>query len=196
MPKMGRHAMTIVATAVIFLTGVSSASAAPSVENTEAKATAHLVGSLRGSARLEHFTPGDDVRFSVNAHASYPRPAQSPYPATATGTARFYHWFSQATPPVAVWAEISVDCLVTGGNTATVTGFVVDASPQLSDWEERKIRLGFSVVDNGKGGIDRVGFSGPTDRGEPLLQECMAPAAYFPVKKGGYTVRDAGLVRR
>ncbi|WP_018351890.1 hypothetical protein [Longispora albida] len=144
-----------------------------------------LTASVQGQARLAYEVAEDDVRFTVDARATYA--PGSPIPATVTGTARIYHRHGDLT----VWADIAVDCVTAGGPTATVTGIVVDAAPAVQDWKERQIRLGFSVYDAGKdkAGRDRAGFSGPTAPGEPLLQKCMAPAAHFGVREGGYTVR-------
>jgi hypothetical protein len=112
------------------------------------------------------------------------------------GTARISH-HAPETPqgPFTVWAEIDVDCVVTGGRTATVTGRVIKADPQSqrNGWVGQ--RFGFSVADNGRGRFDRVGWSGPRNEeaGEPELRPCMAPAPFYTVRAGGYTVKDAGF---
>lgn len=85
------------------------------------------------------------------------------------------------------WAEIAVDCVVTGGPVATITGVVVDASPDNQDL--RETRIGFSVYD-GHGNRDRVGFTGPPQPGDPPLWKCVAIAPTFTVLKGGYTVES------
>lgn len=142
---------------------------------------------MKGSARVAYLaSPDDEVRFVVDADATFADP-HSPFPTEVSGRVRVSHYVAAGQPePFTVWAEVAVDCMMTGGPTATVTGIVVDASPETRDW--LGLRLGFSIYDGGSS--DRIGFSGPTQRGEPLLQKCMAPAATFTVWQGGYTVRD------
>ncbi|MGW0533414.1 hypothetical protein [Streptomyces sp. NPDC003032] len=46
-------------------------------------------------------------------------------------------------------------------------------------------------VGHGKGGgPSRIGISGGTEKGRPLLSTCMAPAADSKVVKGGYVLTD------
>lgn len=97
-----------------------------------------------------------------------------------------------------------MDCLVTGPRTATLTAVITKVSDG-GPVDDIGKRLGFSVYDGGedKGrSRDRVGFSwngvnllpsGGTVPTEALVGTCMAPAAYAPVTRGGYTVRHAEL---
>jgi hypothetical protein len=149
-----------------------------------------MTASLTGWGRLVWFDPGDDLQFAVAARATYT--AARPFPDTSTGTVRVSHRFNSFEPPVTVWFHVAVDCLTTGGDTATVTGIVTDAHPHLAKllWH----RVGFSVSEGRAGRPDRVGFSGPPKESEPELRPCMAPAALFPVREGGYKVRDADLI--
>ncbi|MEV6301482.1 hypothetical protein AB0M02_18875 [Actinoplanes sp. NPDC051861] len=147
------------------------------------------IASLRGSARvLFPPSPDDDVRFAVDAHARYRNPTGSPFPAAGDswGTARLTHVFTGERPGV-IWYSIRVTCLMTGGNTATVTGEIVDAAPDGRSAIGSVV--GFSVTDLGR--RDRVGFTGLPTGDQPVLRECMGPAGYFSLRDGDYTVVDA-----
>jgi hypothetical protein len=140
--------------------------------------------SVRGTALLAN-PVDDEIRFTVDAHA-VPDDAGGPIPDRSWGTARLSHRFGQEDPPRTIWFEVSVDCLATGGGTATVTGVIVRTAPGAE--AELGERLAFSIDDNGPGHRDRVGLAGPPE----TSGRCMAPAAFFAVSEGGYTVRDAG----
>jgi hypothetical protein len=47
--------------------------------------------------------------------------------------------------------------------------------------------VSFFVPEQGEA---RIGLSGATKKGEPLLTKCMAPAADARIIDGGYTLRD------
>ncbi|MFI6508334.1 hypothetical protein ACIBCT_12065 [Streptosporangium sp. NPDC050855] len=147
-----------------------------------------VIGVVKGSGRIAYPDPDDDVRFTVDATVTY-RPGElDPFAGEARGTARVRHHFANAPTPTTVWADVSVDCVLTGGRSATVTGFVTAASANNADWVGQ--RVGFSVTDNGAGRFDRIGWSGPRLAGDPELRRCAAPAPFFRVKAGGYTVKD------
>jgi hypothetical protein len=124
-------------------------------------------------------------------------PSPSPYfPTWSWGTFRIYHGIKEpGKPHWANWGDFKVDCLTTGSPTATVTGMLVRATPG-GPWEDlvkRHVRMGVSFYVAGKGaGPSRIGLSGATPNGEPLLTKCMAPAANAPVIRGGYTLKDKG----
>ncbi|MEV4702231.1 hypothetical protein [Actinoplanes sp. NPDC049316] len=141
--------------------------------------------SVRGTGLLAN-PVGDEIRFTVDAHA-VPDDGGGPFPDRSWGTARLSHRFGQEDPPHTIWYEVAVDCLATGGGTATVTGVVVRTAPDPAAQPQLGARLGFSIDDNGPGHRDRVGLAGPTDN----PARCMAPAAFFAVSEGGYKVRDA-----
>ncbi|WP_203173083.1 hypothetical protein [Micromonospora parastrephiae] len=158
------------------------------------------VGSVKGWGRLHYPDPTHDVEFSVDATVTYPAGTANPMDGVARGTARISHHAPNAAGgPVTIWAQIRVDCVVTGGRVATVTGEVVDADPmsQKNRWVGQ--RFGFSVADNGRGHFDRVGWSGPQLRDvpgrpdDPELRWCMAPAPFHTVRAGGYTVLGANF---
>lgn len=87
--------------------------------------------------------------------------------------------------------DFVVDCLTAGGPTATVTGRLVRTSPG-HPWQTHldpntRMGLGFHVPGDGEA---RVGMSGATAKGAPLLTKCMAPAADMAVVEGGYALQD------
>lgn len=165
------------AAATVLTTGTATVSAA-------AHEPAPRTTSVRGTALLAN-PVDDEIRFTVDAHA-VPDDAGGPYPDRSWGTARIAHTFGQENPPRTIWYEIEVDCLATGGGTATVTGVIVRTAPDPAAEAQLGGRLGFSIDDNGAR-HDRVGIASSMDN----PGRCLAPAAFFAVTEGGYTVRDA-----
>ncbi|MFJ3749887.1 MULTISPECIES: hypothetical protein [Streptomyces] len=158
--------------------------------------------SVHGSARIHYvFSPDDDIRFTIDAEAApYSRPLPGlpqGLPTDARGTVSFRHVV--ATGQVAT-AKARVDCLVTGGGTATLTAVVT-----RSDVGPVGERLGFSVSEGRAGEPDRLGFSwgvanvDPEKTDEqgnvtaPKAGTCMAPAPFAPASRGGFRVRHAEL---
>ncbi|MFD9909767.1 hypothetical protein [Streptomyces sp. NPDC059063] len=148
---------------------------------------------LKGEGRLNYPVPQDDVRVSVDAKAVFP--AKNPWdPTRSSGTFRIYHSFGQpgGKPPKVYWGDFKVDCLTTGGPTATVTGRLFRTSPGHPWLKELPphVRMGasFYVPEDGRGPA-RVGLSGPGKKGEPI-SKCMAPAADATVIDGGYALKD------
>jgi hypothetical protein len=182
MAKLRQALMICAATVVLG----ASATAAAAAEPTAASAKGDIA-HLRGSARV-HFPPApdDEVMFSINAHARFAPGPPSPNPAQSWGTGRLSHLFTGEQPGF-IWYEFAVDCLMTGGRTATVTGVITKAAPEGKAFLGR--RIGFSVADLGR--RDQVGFTGVTPPGEPELTRCMAPGTFFTVQSGDFTVRDA-----
>ncbi|MEV1198542.1 hypothetical protein [Microbispora rosea] len=154
--------------------------------------------SIKGTARMYFPAPGNDIRVTVDAHGEYTK--ESPvFPTRAWGTFRIHHAVEEPGRPRQVnWGELKVDCLTTGGPTATITGTLVQATPG-GPWEDlvtRKVRMGVSFYVAAKGrGPSRIGLSGATSPGEALLTRCMAPAPDAPVIGGGYVLRDKGPLR-
>jgi hypothetical protein len=159
--------------------------------------------SVDGSARVFYaYSPNDTIRFAFDATAkpfSRPMPGlPGGLPTDATGTVRISHHV--AAHNVTVTAEGRVDCLVTGGRTATFTAVITRADPQVSDWVGT--RRGFSVTD-GRGRVpDRMGFSwdivnvDTDDAGNPIQPSagtCLAPAPFAPVLDGGFRVHATPL---
>ncbi|MFJ3926680.1 hypothetical protein [Streptomyces sp. NPDC090022] len=97
-------------------------------------------------------------------------------------------------------SEAEVDCMVTGGRTATVTAVVTKST--VGDVGKR---IGISVQDGRHGEPDRLGFSWgivnidpphQDEHGEvvqPTVGTCMAPAPFTTVVRGGFTVTPAPL---
>ncbi|WP_329238338.1 hypothetical protein OG417_35635 [Actinoallomurus sp. NBC_01490] len=147
---------------------------------------------IRGRARMYFPAPGNHIWVTVDAHSEFG--ASPGIPTRSWGTFRIYHGFDQPGVP-ANWGDFEVDCLTTGGPTATVTGRLVRTTPG-GPWEQagylkRHIRMGVSFYVAGRGaGPSRIGLSAGTPEGEPLLTRCMAPAADAPLIRGGYTLKD------
>ncbi|MBD0423969.1 hypothetical protein H0H10_33225 [Streptomyces sp. TRM S81-3] len=141
--------------------------------------------SLQGTARLGYPVAEEEVRVSVDAHAAY---GPGSFPVRSWGTFRISHVVGGRDH----WGDFEVDCLTTGGPTATVTGRLVRTSPGHV-WRtelEPHTRMGVSFHVP-PGGTARVGLSGATAKGEPLLTRCMAPAADMEVVDGRYSLRAA-----
>jgi hypothetical protein len=154
--------------------------------------------SVTGSAQVFYtYSPDDDIRFSFDARsAPFSRPdAEAPEgtPTDARGTVKFSHWVAALNRTYLVEAE--VDCLLTGGPSATLTAIVTTTSDGQM---EKGTRLGFSVYDAGGKdraghGRDRMGFSWGKADGRDL-RKCMAPAPFNAVTRGGYSVKHAELL--
>ncbi|MEV4872372.1 hypothetical protein [Streptomyces syringium] len=164
----------------------------------EAPATATTTASIKGWGRMDFPAPGNDVQVSVDAHGTYTKDSPS-FPTRSSGTFRVYHRIDQGKgkPAFVNWGDFTVDCLTTGGPTATVTGTLVRTVPG-GPWQEfadRHARMGISfyVADKG-GGPSRIGLSGLPKAGETQIAKCMAPAADAAVIKGGYVLRGKGLL--
>ncbi|MFJ7420569.1 hypothetical protein ACIQXD_18455 [Streptomyces uncialis] len=156
---------------------------------------------VRGAGRIDYvYSPDDTIRFSVDAEAApFTRPlpgVQLPgLPTDARGTVRISHHVP-ATGRTG-WSVADVDCLVTGGATATLT-----ATVRESNVSDPGTRFGVSVQQGRHGQPDRIGFSwgvvntaadttdGP--KASPV-GSCMAPAPFAPVTDGGFTVRHTEL---
>ncbi|MFI6094888.1 hypothetical protein ACIA8G_05000 [Lentzea sp. NPDC051213] len=143
--------------------------------------------SVIGSAQIRfHYVPNDDIRFHFDVHAApftKPTPeAPKGLPTDARGTVRFSHRIGDTT----YFADAAVDCLLTGGPSATLTALITSTSHgQLPNG----MRVGFSVLD---GDQDRMGFSWGLADGTDL-RPCLAPAPFAPAVRGGFTVRHADV---
>ncbi|GHG53566.1 hypothetical protein GCM10018779_15640 [Streptomyces griseocarneus] len=154
---------------------------------------------MSGQARISYaYSPKDEIRFSVDAQsAPFSRPVdQFPMgmPTDARGKVTIYHW--SPGKKEARRGEAAVDCLVTGGDTATLTAVVTTSQ----DPKEIGTRMGFSVRTGGPG-KGRFGFHLGVSNLDvvdgkavmPHVGTCMAPAPFAPVAEGGFTVRHAEL---
>lgn len=166
--------------AVVAAVAAPVAVAAPAPDT----ATVSSLSSLKGEARMDYPVANQEVRVSVDARSTY---TVGSIPQRSWGTFRISH----AQDGKVYWGEFKVDCLTTGGPTATVTGRLVRTSPG-HPWRtmlDPHTRMGVSFFVPEKGEA-RIGLSGATKKGEPLLTKCMAPAADAKVVDGGYTLRD------
>jgi hypothetical protein len=146
---------------------------------------------LKGWARMYFPAPDNDVQVAVDAHATFD-PNGAWRPTRSWGTFRISHrlklpdgtWFTN-------WGDLKVDCLTTGGPTATVTGTLTRVTPG-GPWEgmlKEHARMGISFyVAARNAGPSRIGLSGGPRPGEGQLPQCMAPAPDAPVIGGGYTL--------
>jgi hypothetical protein len=130
--------------------------------------------SLTGSGRIHYrYSPDDDIRFRFDAHG---------HTIQARGDFFFSHQINDQGKTYRSWGE--VDCLITGGHTAVVTGRVTKAdAPGL---EGR--RVGISVEDLGD--RDRLGFSWVVSPVENVPR-CLGTAPFTRVVRGDYEVEDA-----
>lgn len=184
---------------LVGLTGSTpAASAAPSGAAAVSKAPTGLA-RVSGQARVFYaYSPHDEIRFSVDATAApFSRPVgglPQGMPTDARGTVTVSHW--SPGKGQGRRAEAAVDCLVTGGGTATLSARVTKSE----DPDEIGERLGFSVTSGGPG-KGRFGFSWAVSNVDvvdgkavfPHVGTCMAPAPFAAVTKGGFKVRHAEL---
>ncbi|MBT2478074.1 hypothetical protein [Streptomyces sp. ISL-94] len=160
------------------------------------------VASVHGGGTIYFpYSPKDDIRFTVDAEsAPWSRPHPAPglekgLPTDARGRVTIYHYVPENNSTGV--AEAEVDCLVTGGKTATLTAVVKTSNV---GWEGK--RIGISVQDGQRGEPDRLGFSWGVVNvdvkpdgtvAEPPVGTCMAPAPFTEVTKGGFKVTPATL---
>ncbi|MEO3975156.1 Repetin [Streptomyces sp. CAU 1734] len=127
--------------------------------------------ALTGKAKL-YRSKGDDITFSFDARLAAEHTAD---PLKATGTFRFEHYVNGR----GAWAEARVDCLLTGGKVAVVSGVITATDLKGAKGK----RVGVTVHDLAGG--DRLGYSwaasDPTGR---HLPPCVSSAPYEKVLKG------------
>lgn len=160
------------------------------------------VASVHGAGRISYvYSPHDDIRFTVDAEAApFARPLPGlplpGLPTDAKGTVTVKHY--SPAHHMTGWSKAKVDCLVTGGGTATLTAIV-----QESNVVERGKRLGLSIQQGRGAEPDRLGFGWDIVNFEPRAKDkkdlesptgtCMAPAPFAPVIKGAFTVQHREL---
>lgn len=126
--------------------------------------------SLTGTALLYRLD-GQEVHFTFDAHG---------FAQDAHGTFRYTHRAGD----LYGWAEAEVDCLMTGGPVAILTGVVTASNvPQLIGK-----RQGISVYDNGR--HDRLGYSWALTEGPggPDVPFCVSVAPFETTRTGDFTV--------
>ncbi|WP_434587989.1 Repetin [Streptomyces sp. A5-4] len=145
-------------------TALASGDAVPAGQAREAAA-------LTGTAKL-YRPAGDDITFTFDAHLAA---KDNMDPEQASGTFSFRHAFPDGTSG---WAKGKVDCLLTGGKVAVVTGIITE-----TDQANKGKRVGISVHDQGKN--DRLGYSWiGRDAEKQNLPKCMSSAPFEKVKAG------------
>ncbi|MER7482797.1 Repetin [Streptomyces sp. NPDC126510] len=163
-----RTKIVVLGSALLLTAGVASAATASDAPRPPREAAA-----LTGTAKL-YRSDGDDITFSFDAHLAAKDTA---IPMQATGTFEFSHYLNGK----GAWAKARVDCLVTGGKVAVVSGVITESD--LPGAEGR--RVGVTVHDLGR--HDRLGYSwmesgSPAEGNEP--PKCASVAPFEKVKKG------------
>ncbi|MGW7459756.1 hypothetical protein [Streptomyces sp. NPDC054797] len=208
--KNRTRALVLTGSAAALVATLIAAAPAPAAPGTAtsvaAAAAAAKPASVHGGGTvLFPYAPKeDDIRFTVDAESapwSRPHPStglEQGLPTDARGRVTVYHHMP-ARDFTGV-AEAEVDCMVTGGKTATITAVVTSSNV---GWEGK--RIGISVQDGERGGPDRVGFSWAIANvdvkpdgsvAEPTVGTCMAPAPFTEVTRGGFKVTPAPLAPR
>ncbi|MEV0640562.1 Repetin [Streptomyces sp. NPDC050619] len=166
---MNRRTKTAVLGATLLLTATAAASASAAASEEKRREAA----ALTGSARMQRPDAGEDLMFSFDAHLAV---KDRDDPSRATGTFEFSHYLNGT----GAWAKAEVDCLVTGGKVAVVSGVVTDTNLD----EIKGHRVGVTVHDTGD--ADRVGYSwaATEDMGPADLPRCVSSAPYEKVEKG------------
>ncbi|RCH67187.1 Repetin [Streptomyces sp. SDr-06] len=167
-----RTRLPALAAALLIAAGATGAAAAAG--NGQEGGAGHRpreAAALTGTAKL-YRPAGDDITFSFDAHLAA---KDTMDPEAAYGTFSFRHVFPDGTSG---WAKAKVDCLVTGGKVAVVTGVVTD-----SDTPFKGKRVGVTVHDQGT--HDRLGYSWVgRDAGNQQLPKCVSSAPFEKVKEG------------
>jgi hypothetical protein len=168
-----RALVSVGALAVFTATGATASAGTPAAE-------APKEPSLVGTAKIYYaYAPDDDIRFDFDAHGFY---------TLARGTFHFRHsGIGPDGEPVTGEAWGKVDCLATGGDTATVTGTITRTVPPGI----MTGAVGFSVAGHGR--HQRLGFSWGVLASPADLPECYAIAPFATVTAGHFAVGDAPL---
>ncbi|GAA4927971.1 Repetin [Streptomyces coeruleoprunus] len=156
--------------AALLLTAGAAGSAVASGEPERPAGEPREAAALTGSAKL--YRPGHDISFSFDAHLAA---KDNMHPEAASGTFRLRHVFPDGSSG---WARARVDCLVTGGKVAVVTGVVEE-----SDRWPKGRRVGVTVHDQGR--HDRLGYSwAGQDPQKGDVAPCLSSAPFEKVKAG------------
>ncbi|MFE4574838.1 Repetin [Streptomyces chartreusis] len=166
---MNRRTKIVVLGSALLL-GATAASAATASEEAPRQREA---AALTGTAKL-YRSAGDDITFSFDAHLAAKDTAD---PTKATGTFEFSHYLNGE----GARAKAEVDCLLTGGKVAVVSGVITDSDLPGAEGK----RVGITVHDVSR--RDRLGYSwastgSPVDTKE--LPKCVGSAPFEKVRKG------------
>ena len=166
---MNRRTKIVVLGSALLL-GATAASAATASDDAPRQREA---AALTGTAKL-YRSAGDDITFSFDAHLAAKDTAD---PTKATGTFEFSHYLNGA----GARAKAEVDCLLTGGTVAVVSGVITDSDLPGAEGK----RVGITVHDVGR--RDRLGYSWAST-GSPVetkeLPKCVGSAPFEKVRKG------------
>lgn len=152
--------------------------AAAQAQAAQARTTAREAAALTGKARLDR--PEHVITFGFDAHL-----AAGAFPDKAKGTFNVRHQWPDGKVQ---WADVKVDCLVTGGKVAIVTGTV--AKSNIAGQYGK--RVGITVDDRPEG--DRLGYSWLLDgtvKEQPRgLRKCLGsvPIEKVDAKTGDFEV--------
>ncbi|MCX4556423.1 Repetin [Streptomyces umbrinus] len=181
---LGLGAALLVTAGATGATGAAGAVTSASADVTDSTASAPSVASAAGERQREaaaltgraklYRSAGDDITFSFDAHLAA---KDNDDPLKATGTFEWSHYAGGD----GAWAKAEVDCLVTGGKVAVVSGVVTDSDLPGAKGK----RVGITVHDTGR--QDRLGYSWAST-GNPVetkdLPKCVGSAPFEKVKKG------------
>ncbi|MFC5219413.1 Repetin [Streptomyces coerulescens] len=167
---MNRRTKTVVlCCALLLLTAGTVGPAATATNGPQHREAA----AVTGTAKL-YRSAGDDITFSFDAHLAAKDTAD---PTKATGTFEFSHYLNGE----GARAKAKVDCLVTGGKVAVVSGVITDSDLPGAEGK----RVGITVHDIGR--HDRLGYSWAAT-GSPVetkgLPKCVGSAPFEKVRKG------------
>ncbi|MFJ2006901.1 Repetin [Streptomyces chartreusis] len=166
---MNRRTKIVVLGSALLLSATAASAATASDDAPRQREAA----ALTGTAKL-YRSAGDDITFSFDAHLAAKDTAD---PTKATGTFEFSHYLNGA----GARAKAEVDCLLTGGTVAVVSGVITDSDLPGAEGK----RVGVTVHDVGRG--DRLGYSWAST-GNPVetkeLPKCVSSAPFEKVRKG------------
>ncbi|MGQ4384502.1 Repetin [Streptomyces sp. SAS_270] len=161
--------IAVLITAVLFTAGAAGSAVASNGNDHHRREAA----ALTGTAKL-YRVAGDDITFSFDAHLAA---KDNDDPSKATGTFRFSHYLNGD----GAYAKAKVDCLVTGGKVAVVSGVITESDLPGAKGK----RVGVTVHDLGR--HDRLGYSWASV-GNPAetkdLPKCVSSAPFERVKQG------------
>ncbi|MET9832454.1 Repetin, partial [Streptomyces sp. NPDC006385] len=141
-----RTKIVLLGSALLLTAGAASvATASDEPRQREAAAPQREAAALTGTAKL-YRSAGDDITFTFDAHLAAKDTAD---PTKATGSFEFSHYLDGK----GARAKAKVDCLLTGGKVAVVSGVITDSDLPGAKGK----RVGVTVHDLGRG--DRLGYS-------------------------------------
>ncbi|MFF9488564.1 Repetin [Streptomyces sp. NPDC014676] len=164
---MNHRTKTAVLGVTLLLTAAAAGSAVASGDDRREAA------ALTGTAKLDRLA-GGEITFSFDAHLAA---KDTDNPLEATGTFEWSHY----TDGHGAWAKAKVNCLVTGGKVAVVSGVITDSDLPGAKGKQ----VGITVHDLGR--HDRLGYSWaatgtPVETGD--MPKCVSSAPFEKVEQG------------